>query len=167
MKYAVSVGSQEVEVEITGEEVLIGGIRVDARLETLPQGPMRDLMMDGSTTRMAVGYQQGYWMVQVDGRSWSVEVVDERTQRIRAMAPAGSVRDGAGLVKAPMPGLVLRWEVEEGQSVQPGSALVVLEAMKMENQIRAPGGGIVRHILVQSGTAVEKGTPLLEIGPAS
>ena len=55
MKYAVSVGSQEVEVEITGEEVLIGGIRVDARLETLPQGPMRDLIMDGSTTRMAVG----------------------------------------------------------------------------------------------------------------
>lgn len=163
----MSVGSHEIEVEITGEEVLVGGIRVDAHLETLPQGPMRDLMVDGITTRMAVGYRQGYWMVQVDGRSWSVEVVDERTRQIRAMAPGGGIRDGAGLVKAPMPGLVLRWEVEEGQSVQSGSGLVVLEAMKMENQIRASGGGVVRRILVQSGTAVEKGTPLLEIAPAS
>ena len=178
MKYAVLVGSQEVEVEITGEQIVVGGKVVDAHLETLPQGPMRDLVMDGTTTRMAVGYEQGYWMVQVDGRSWSVEVVDERAQQIRAMAPGGdggggggggrgSVRDGAGLVKAPMPGLVLRWQVEEGQLVQSGSGLVVLEAMKMENQIRASGGGVVRRILVQSGTAVEKGTPLLEIGPAS
>jgi biotin carboxyl carrier protein len=167
MKYAVFVGSQEVDVEITGEEILVGGKVVDVRLDALPQGPMRDLVMDGATTRMAVGYEQGHWIIQVDGRSWSVEVVDERTQQIRAMARGGSARDGAGLVKAPMPGLVLRWQVEEGQSVQSGSALVVLEAMKMENQIRASGGGVVRRILVQSGTAVEKGTPLLEIGPAS
>ena len=167
MKYAVFVGSQEVEVEITGGEILVGGTVVDAHLETLPQGPMRDLVMDGTTTRMAVGYEQGYWMVLVDGRSWSVEVVDQRTQQIRAMAPGASARDGAGLIKAPMPGLVLRWQVEEGQTVQSGSGLVVLEAMKMENQIRASGGGVVRRILVQSGTAVEKGTPLLEIGPAS
>jgi pyruvate carboxylase subunit B len=63
-----------------------------------------------------------------------------------------------------MPGLVLRVEVEVGQPVVPGSGLVVLEAMKMENEIRAPGPGRVRAVLVKAGQTVEKGSPLVELG---
>jgi pyruvate carboxylase subunit B len=62
-----------------------------------------------------------------------------------------------------MPGLVLRLEVEVGQRVEPGAGVVVLEAMKMENEIKAPGGGVIAAIHVAAGQAVEKGTPLLEI----
>jgi len=68
-----------------------------------------------------------------------------------------------GGTSTPMPGLVLRLEVDEGQSVTPGMGLVVLEAMKMENEIRAQSAGTVRRIHVKTGQAVEKGTPLLEI----
>jgi len=64
-----------------------------------------------------------------------------------------------------MPGLVLRLEVEEGQAVRIGTGLLVLEAMKMENEIRAVEVGVVRKILVRAGQAVEKGAVLVEISP--
>jgi pyruvate carboxylase subunit B len=63
-----------------------------------------------------------------------------------------------------MPGLVLRLLVAPGQIVQPGDGLLVLEAMKMENELRATAPGVVRSVGVQAGQAVEKGQPLLELG---
>jgi pyruvate carboxylase subunit B len=62
-----------------------------------------------------------------------------------------------------MPGLVLRLEVEVGQRVETGAGVVVLEAMKMENEIRAAGPGVVRAVHVVVGQAVEKGAPLVEL----
>ena len=64
-------------------------------------------------------------------------------------------------VNAPMPGAVLRVEVSQGQAVKSGQLLLVMEAMKMENEILAPRDGTVAQILVQKGTAVDTGTPLL------
>ncbi len=170
MKYTVSVGPHAVEVEIGQHWVKLDGQEVPARLETVGVGPLRYLTMEGSTTPMVVeqGGEHEGWTVQVAGRAWPVEVLDERAMQLREMARrSDEAPGGGGLVKAPMPGLVLRWEVEEGQSVGRGTGLVVLEAMKMENEIRAVGVGVVRRILVAAGTAVEKGTPLVEIGPSS
>ncbi|MBI2072612.1 MAG: acetyl-CoA carboxylase biotin carboxyl carrier protein subunit [Gemmatimonadetes bacterium] len=62
-----------------------------------------------------------------------------------------------------MPGLVLRVDVEAGQEIAAGAGLVVLEAMKMENEIRSSGPGRVKSVLVEPGQAVEKGTPLVEV----
>ncbi len=67
------------------------------------------------------------------------------------------------LVKAPMPGLVVRVEVSEGQVVEVGEGLVVVEAMKMENELRASSRGVVEHIHVSAGQRVEKGAPLVTI----
>lgn len=64
-----------------------------------------------------------------------------------------------------MPGLVLRVEVEEGQTVAPGDGLVVLEAMKMENEIKAPVAGTVSAVHVGGGQAVDKGTVMIEVTP--
>ena len=72
-----------------------------------------------------------------------------------------------GSGKAPMPGMVLRVGVEPGATVSAGQGVLVLEAMKMENEIRAGAGGIVTSVLVEAGMAVEKGTPLVAIGPPS
>jgi pyruvate carboxylase subunit B len=62
-----------------------------------------------------------------------------------------------------MPGLVLRVEVEAGQIVEAGTGVVVLEAMKMENEIKAPAPGVVKVVHVSEGQAVDKGVPLVEI----
>jgi biotin carboxyl carrier protein len=61
-----------------------------------------------------------------------------------------------------MPGLVVRLEVEPGQTLAPGAGVLVLEAMKMENEIRSPGGGRVKAVLVHPGQVVEKGQVLVE-----
>ncbi len=167
MKYTVSIGPHAVEVEIGQDSVKLDGQEVAARLETVGVGPLRHLTMEGSVTPMAVEQGDDGWTVQVAGRAWPVEVLDERARQLREMARSDGAAGGGGLVKAPMPGLVLRWEVEEGQPVGRGTGLVVLEAMKMENEIRAVGSGVVRRILVAAGTVVEKGTPLVEIGPTS
>jgi pyruvate carboxylase subunit B len=104
----------------------------------------------------------GRWIVGAGGEQIDVEVVDERTRHIRSLT-AGSVRPTrGGVIRAPMPGLVVRLLVGPGNPVSAGHGVLVLEAMKMENELRAPAAGVVRAIRVEPGQAVEKGQPLVE-----
>ena len=80
-------------------------------------------------------------------------------------APAAPAVTGAGVaVNAPMPGNILKVNVQNGQAVKEGQVLVVLEAMKMENEILAPKNGTVTQVLVSKGTTVDTGAPLVVIG---
>ena len=82
-----------------------------------------------------------------------------------AAAPAAPVVTGAGeAVNAPMPGNILKVNVSAGQAVKAGTVLVVLEAMKMENEIMAPKDGTVTQVLVSKGSTVDTGAPLVVIG---
>jgi biotin carboxyl carrier protein len=103
------------------------------------------------------------WSVMAGGEIHVVQVDDERAVRLGALAGTAERGGAGGKVKAPMPGLVLRVEVEEGQSVAAGDGLVVLEAMKMENEIKAPVDGRVTAVHVNDGQAVDKGTVLVEV----
>ncbi|MEE8573603.1 MAG: biotin/lipoyl-containing protein, partial [Gemmatimonadota bacterium] len=96
--------------------------------------------------------------------TWPVAVVDERTRQLRELTGQQGKQQTGGVVKAPMPGLVLRLEVEVGQRVEAGAGVVVLEAMKMENEIKSTGSGVVKTIHVSVGEAVDKGAPLVEVG---
>ena len=82
-----------------------------------------------------------------------------------AAAPAAPAVTGAGdAVKAPMPGTILKVNVAQGQAVKAGQVLVVLEAMKMENEIMAPKNGTVTQVLISKGSSVDTGAPLVVIG---
>ncbi len=82
-----------------------------------------------------------------------------------AAAPAAPAITGAGeAVTAPMPGTILKVNVQNGQAVKAGEILVVLEAMKMENEILAPKAGTVTQVAVQKGSSVDTGAPLVVIG---
>jgi pyruvate carboxylase subunit B len=95
------------------------------------------------------------------GERIEVEAVDERTRQIQALTGRKPGGPAGGVVRAPMPGLVVRVEVAEGQRIAAGAALVVVEAMKMENELRATRPGVVAKVHVAAGTAVEKGAPLV------
>ena len=82
-----------------------------------------------------------------------------------AAAPAAPVVTGSGeTVNAPMPGTILKVNVQNGQAVKAGQVLVVLEAMKMENEIMAPKDGTITAVAVQKGASVDTGAPLVVIG---
>ena len=82
-----------------------------------------------------------------------------------APAPAAPAITGAGeAVNAPMPGTILKVNVQNGQAVKSGTVLCVLEAMKMENEILAPKDGTVTQVVVSKGSSVDTGAPLVVIG---
>lgn len=81
-----------------------------------------------------------------------------------AAAPAAAVSANGEVVAAPMPGTILKVNVQNGQSIKEGQVLVVLEAMKMENEILAPKSGTVAQVAVQKGTNVNTGDALVVIG---
>jgi pyruvate carboxylase subunit B len=166
VKYTVTMAGREFEVTVNGDEVQLNGNRVAASLTRVPGAPLRQLL---------VGDRSHVYVVRDGGESWTVArggeervalVEDERSRRLRRLAGSSQPTRQGGLVKAPMPGLVVRVSVEPGQSVQAGSGVVVLEAMKMENEISCPSGGTVSAVHVQPGQAVEKGAVLVEVSTA-
>jgi len=92
-------------------------------------------------------------------------VVDERTRSLEEMTGAREGAKGPKVLKAPMPGMVVRVEVEEGDEVAEGRGLVIVEAMKMENELKSDGVAKVKKILVGPGEAVEKDQVLIEFEP--
>lgn len=163
MKYDVRVGDRTFEVEVEGARVRVGNREFPASLTAVPHTPFRRLAVPGASCTFAFSRTREGWTLHRAGRSWLVEIVDERAKTVQRLVGRPPVTASDGSVRAPMPGLVLRIEVAEGQSVDAGAGLVVLEAMKMENEIRAPAAGVVRRILVSQGQAVEKGSTLLEL----
>ena len=164
MKYFVTLAGRTVEVEVDGERVTVDGRTLTASLRPVPGTPLRQLLIAGRSVALAVdGEGRGRWAMTRRGERWDAEVVDERTRHIRSLTGAGEGLRGPAVLRAPMPGLVVRVLVEPGQTVSAGAGLVVLEAMKMENELRAPAAGRVRAIPVRAGGTVEKGAILVEL----
>jgi pyruvate carboxylase subunit B len=163
VKYIVMLAGRELEVEVDGDQVTVGGKRYAASLSGAPGSSVRQLLLDGRAESLAVdGSGGGRWAVTSGGERWETEVLDERTRHIRSLTGGGSQGRGPAALKAPMPGLVVRVQVEAGATVSVGSGVVVLEAMKMENELRAASAATVRTVRVKPGEAVEKGQVLVE-----
>ncbi|HET7426077.1 MAG TPA: biotin/lipoyl-containing protein [Gemmatimonadales bacterium] len=168
MKYVVTLLDRTVEVDVDGEHVTIDGTVVTASLGLMAGTPVRQLLFDGRAEALGIeSLGAGRWALTRRGERTEVEVVDERTRHIRTLTGANDRPRGPAALKAPMPGLVVRIQVEAGQAVAAGAGVVVLEAMKMENELRAPTAGTVRTVRVAQGEAVEKGQVLVEFDPSS
>ena len=167
MKYFVTVAGREIEVEVDGELVTVEGRQLHASLHVVPGTPLRHLTLDGRSHLLAVeSLGPAHWAVARAGERREVTVLDERTRYIRSLTAPADRPGGPSALKAPMPGLVVRVQVEAGQRVAAGDPVVVLEAMKMENQLKAPTAGVVSAVHVAAGEAVEKGKVVLELRPA-
>ncbi len=169
MKYFVTIDDRELEVTVEGDRVTVDGKVVRAELTAVPGTPLEQLTIDGKTLHWpmdrasdGVSGRGGRWVVAPLGESWDVEVLDERARHIRQLTGSGRGKSGGDVLKAPMPGLVVRVEVEPGQAVVEGQGIVVLEAMKMENELRASAAATVAAVRVVAGAAVEKGDVLVE-----
>ncbi|HEV2290357.1 MAG TPA: biotin/lipoyl-containing protein [Gemmatimonadales bacterium] len=168
MKYFVDVGGREFVVEVDGGRVTVDGMVIEAHLSRLEGTPLWHLLLgDASCTLVLDADGRGRWRAERFGERWEVEVVDERTRHVRSLTGGGTKAAGPPVLKAPMPGLVVRVPVGVGDTVAAGAGVVVLEAMKMENELRAQAGGRVSAVHVRPGQAVEKGQVLVEFAPTT
>jgi len=124
------------------------------------------ILHNGKSLSAVVSRLDTYRIVfTVGDRTIPLQLIDHRQQLLEEYA----VQEDAGLhdgqIRAPMPGLVLKVQVQEGASVSRNDPILVLEAMKMENEIRSPGDGVVSAVLVSPGQAVLKNATLVEISP--
>ncbi|HTS87138.1 MAG TPA: acetyl-CoA carboxylase biotin carboxyl carrier protein subunit [Gemmatimonadales bacterium] len=167
MRYFVTVDAREFVVELDGGRVSVDGQAFEAHLSPVPGTPLCHLRLGERSLALVVeDLGPGSWAVAIAGTRHELRVVDERTRHIQGLTGGAAAKSHAMALKAPMPGLVVRVLVAPGQKVAPGDGLVVLEAMKMENELRAAGAGVVEAVLVQPGQAVERGQVLVDFGPA-
>ena len=165
MKYHVRLGAKTCEVDVVGSRVTVDGAApVEAHFVAIPGTPLYHVLLgEESWTVAAQALGEGRWALGAVGERVEVEVVDDRTKQIQALTgQRRNVPDG-GVIRAPMPGLVVRVEVGVGDRVTAGTGLVVVEAMKMENELRAQRPGVVATIHIEVGQAVEKGMPLVTL----
>lgn len=162
MRYFVSVGDRTLQVDLGGPTPLVDGVPVAAELVAIPGTTVHHLRAEGRshTVLAEPGDRAGRWTLTLGGERFEVEALDERTRAIREMSDGGEEEAGKTVV-APMPGLVVKVEVEVGQAVRAGQGVVIVEAMKMENELRAPADGTVVRIEVQPGQTVDKGATLV------
>ena len=166
MKYFVTVGSRDVEVELGPDGIFVDGDPVEAELAQLPGTEVHHLLLDGASHRVVAAREgRGSWSLHLGGRTVAAEVVDERTRTIRELAGTGAGPSGPAPVVAPMPGLVVKVQVAVGDEVAAGQGMAIVEAMKMENELRASGPGVVSAIHVAAGDAVEKDQVLIDLDP--
>ncbi|NQT34924.1 biotin/lipoyl-binding protein [bacterium] len=168
MKFFVDISDRRYEVEIPGsgdtEKLKVDGKSVDIDYRWLRDSRTASLIIDGTTYTADYMPSGDRCRIQVDGRNFEVEVSDERSDAIKRLSGAGQTgRESSQDVKAPMPGLVVKLNVQEGDVVTKGQGVIVVEAMKMENEIKTSTGGVVNKILVEPGKSVNKGDLLLVI----
>jgi pyruvate carboxylase subunit B len=165
VKYIVTVNGIRYTVERDGDQVALGDTEAAATLEQVGDTPVRLVTIGTAVHRVIVKHRvgKGAYQLWLDGHVYDVEALDERARAIRDLSAAAAGPAGPAPLVAPMPGLIVRIAVAEGDTVQAGQGLIVMEAMKMENELRAPGNGTVRRVTVATGTAVEKGTILIEL----
>lgn len=165
MKYIVTVNGTRRTIDREGEIVAEQGRDSRAALEEVEGTPVRLVKIDDEVHRVIVRkrHRKGAYELWLDGHVYEVEALDERARAIRDLSAAAAGPAGPAPLVAPMPGLIVRVTVAEGDEVQAGQGVVVMEAMKMENELRAAGKGRVKRVLVSPGTAVEKGAVLVEM----
>jgi len=166
-------GGREVELDVGADGIrLLSGAdaagpadAVSAELRAIPGGDTWVLRVGRRVHRIvAHGAEgRGRWSLLIDGVPVEVEALDARTRHLRDMTTAMAGASGPKPVVAPMPGLVMRVEVEVGDVVEAGQGVVIVEAMKMENELAAEAAGRVVAVPVAEGEAVEKGTVLVEL----
>ena len=166
MIYHVTVEGRTFEVELGPDGISVDGRRVEADFARLKDGGARSLLVDGASYRIAarrVGPET--WDLHSRGLRLRADVVDERTRAIREMTGGAAGAAGPRPVVAPMPGMVVKVEVEEGDVVEAGQGVVIVEAMKMENELKTDARATVLKIRVEEGQAVDKDELLVELGP--
>lgn len=166
MAFVAKLGEQNYTVEIEEIGKSVYRVSVDGH-EFLVDGKKTgrtnySLLVQNRSFEIEVDNAEDEYRVLVDGRNYHVHLVDERRLRV-GEAQSGMQIRGRQNVSVPMPGKVIAVLVAEGDAVEKGQGLVIVEAMKMENEVRSPITGEVKEVRVKPGEVVEGGATLIVV----
>jgi len=164
MKYITTIDGQEFSIEILDEHhVRLGEKALEVDFESLSGQQVYSLILNGKSYEAYVYPGEDEWQVLLMGRLYPARVEDEREKRLRAARGSMVSESVEFLLKAPMPGLIVSIPVENGQQVEKGQVLVILESMKMQNELKSPRAGAVARVRVKTGDGVEQRQTLLSV----
>jgi biotin carboxyl carrier protein len=161
VKYFATIEGREFEVEIEGGQVRVDGEVIDVDLSQSGVPELYSILLNGASYEVLVEEERQEYAVTLRGQQFHVQVEDERTRRLNAGRKGPLIPSGELVVKAPIPGLVVKVLVSEGDDIPEDHPLIILEAMKMENEIRSLRAGVIRSVDVAAGQRVEQGAALL------
>jgi biotin carboxyl carrier protein len=164
MKYYATIDEQTFEIEINQlGELCIDGECAVVDFQSIAGSSIYSLLLGNVSYEALVEARDECYEVLLQGTLYRVSVQDERMRRLAEAAQGFAPPSGEIAVKAPMPGLVVDVAVREGQAVKAGSILVILESMKMENELKAPRAGVISQVRVHRGQTVEQHETLVAI----
>jgi glutaconyl-CoA/methylmalonyl-CoA decarboxylase subunit gamma len=167
MRYYVTLEGSEYVVDVTPgtgstPQVTLGGKPVD--LDVVPLNDSLLMRIDGKVVDLTVEGTPPELGLVAGGTRLYVRVESERMRAAQAAKRKEGGAAGDQVLKSPMPGRVLKVLVNEGDEVERGAPLVVVEAMKMENELRAAGSAKIVKVFVKPGQTVEGGAKLVQLG---
>jgi biotin carboxyl carrier protein len=169
MKLWVTLAGHEAEVTFRteGDRLVVeaDGRHIEADFVRLPDGEVYSLLIAGRSHVVRVSPAAEGLEVEVRGTVIRVEVKHPLEKMLQAVSGGQTTARGE-TVTAPMPGVVVAIRVKPGDAVKAGQAVVVVEAMKMQNELAVSHDGVVREVLVSERAAVAAGQPLVRVGPA-
>lgn len=167
MKYTVSVRDRAFDLSIRetqrGLEIALDGQPLAVDMVRIGTAECYSLLVNSCSYEVQVHGNGVDYQVILNQRRYGVTVESERARLLKSLTSAQGKREEIQEIKAAMPGLVVKVEVKEGDRVRPGDGLVIVEAMKMENELRAPQQGVVKQIFVHKGMTVDQGQILVLI----
>ena len=124
----------------------------------------RKVIVDGEELEVEIEVVDGKWLATVMGKTFTIEIPDA-TPTVQKKRSSGKKKKKSGTVSANIPGKIVTIEVKEGQQVSEGQVVLILEAMKMQNEIQAPVNGTVVSVNCGEGDSIEANVPLIVIEP--
>jgi biotin carboxyl carrier protein len=162
MKYIATVGETSFEIEIrSDEEIILDGEQLTADFQSVADQPIYSLLLEGQSFEASIHPTDHAIQVLLHGHLMDVQVEDERQRRLRETSAGQVIQSGDLHMRAPMPGMVVAIPVEEGQQVASGENLIILESMKMQNELKAPRDGMISRLRVRQGDRVDQNQILL------
>src|SRR5260370_11607936 len=163
MKYLTTVNGHTFEVEINQDgKVTINGEERLVDFQTISP-TLFSALIDNHSYEALVEEREGRYNVLMLGELYDVEVADERQQGLLRSSGGFEAAQGELSIRSPMPGLIVAVKVTEGQIIEKGDAVCVLESMKMENEIKAPRAGTVGRVYIAAGDRVEQNKVMITI----
>ena len=164
MKYITTIDELEYSIEIINRNlIIVDGVSYEVDFSSISGQPVYSLLLDGKSFEGYMYPDEDDWEVLLQGSMYTVNVEDERERRLRQALGEGPSQSGEYYLKAPMPGMVVTVPVSEGQQVAKGDVLIILESMKMQNELKSPRDGVISRMRVKEGDSVERKQTLLNV----